>query len=585
MLSSTAWSQPDSLWSRTFGGGNQDAAGFVEQSPDGGYFIAGHASSFSAGGNYDFWLVKTSANGDSLWSRTYGGSGDEFFESAALTSDGGVILAGMTDSYGAGGRDFWIVKTNENGDSLWSRTFGGANDDEGTDVIQTTDGGYLLCGSSASFGSGSEDFWIVKVNSTGDSMWSKTFGGSLTEVCYAVEQTADGGFALGGKTSTFAADATDFWLVKTNGTGDSLWSRAYGGTGPEECKDVIQTADGGFALAGWNYTDGTIRDFRMIRTDSNADTLWTRTFGGSQWDECRSLIQTVDGGYVLGGHTASFGIGGFDFWMVKVSAMGDSLWSLTFGGVGGADFGEAIHQTDDFGFIFAGITSSFGAGNNDVWVVRTSPDPSPAPPQPFERLMPEDNSELIWSPGNPTIEFVWNQSTDPNGDAISYIFHVESPTYMAIDPTDAVVTDTTITVEISIPLNSLDDSHEFFWSVKAAAMGDTVESSNGQGSFTMEIPGDAGDSHNIAPANFTLSIYPNPFNPEATIAFDLPKAAEIKLSIYTLIGQRLSTLVSQYYPAGTHAVSFDGSAYPSGVYIARLDSPGRTITQKLILIK
>jgi hypothetical protein len=208
-IPSLAQPSPDTLWTRTYGGSSYDEAQCVQQTADGGYIVAG--STWSSGLlQFNFWLIKTDASGDSVWSRIFGGTSDEYCFSVQQTFDDGYVLAGWTESFGAGSRDFWLVKTNTNGDSLWSRTFGGASDDECTSVEQTSDGGYMLAGSTGSFGAGVYDFWLVKTDGNGNLQWSRTFGGGSEDRCYSAQQTADGGCILAGYTRSFGAGQSDF---------------------------------------------------------------------------------------------------------------------------------------------------------------------------------------------------------------------------------------------------------------------------------------------------------------------------------------------------------------------------------------
>ncbi|MBU1708281.1 right-handed parallel beta-helix repeat-containing protein, partial [bacterium] len=364
---------PDSLWSHTYGASDWEECLSAQQTTDGGYILAGYTQSV---GDKDFWLVKTDAGGIEEWSYTYGGSSSEICYSVQQTSDNGYILAGYTQSFGAGGYDIWLVKTNANGDSLWSRTFGGSNREHCWSVKQTSDGGYILGGFTQSFGTGNEDFWIVKTDANGDSLWSRTFGGIGSEECISIQQTSDGGYAGGGYTTSYGAGVADFWFVKMNANGDSLWSRTYGGNNSEFGYSIEQTTDGGYIFGGYTQSFGSGNyDFWLVKTNTNGDSLWSRTYGGSAGEECYSVQQTTDGGYVLGGYTQSFGAGATDYWMVKADTDGDSLWALSFGGYS-YDRGVSVRQTNDTGYIIGGYTQSFGAGARDFWVVKTGPDPS-----------------------------------------------------------------------------------------------------------------------------------------------------------------------------------------------------------------
>ncbi|MFH1009953.1 MAG: hypothetical protein V1784_01800, partial [bacterium] len=322
---------PDSLWSRTFGGSYYEECYSVQQTLDGGYILGGYTLSFGAG-DADLWLVKTDADGDSLWSRTFGGSNGDGLESMQQTSDGGYILAGSTRSFGVGAptyANFWLVKTTANGDSLWSRTFGGTYDDYCFSVDLTSDGGYVLAGSTFCTPT-NRDFWLVKTDENGDSLWSRTFGGTWEDACYCVQETADGGYILAGLTKSFGVGTPSYaniWLVKTNATGDSLWSRSFGGSRNDYCKSVRQTSDNGYILAGRTYSFGigtpSYSNFWLLKTNADGDSIWSRAFGGSRDDLCLSTQQTLDGGYIMAGTTWSYGTGTPSFpnlWLVKTDA-------------------------------------------------------------------------------------------------------------------------------------------------------------------------------------------------------------------------------------------------------------------------
>jgi hypothetical protein len=201
-------------------------------------------------------LLGRAAEGDSLWSRIYGGPIGDDLTKLLPTSDGGWLLVGRTESFGAGDLDFWVVKTDAAGDSLWSRTYGGDSYEIMTTAIQTDDGGYLLFGDTYSFGAGAWDIWMVRTDADGDSLWSHTYGGSGDDQLTAIIVTNDGGYLLGGKTDSFGAGNDDIWLVKTDATGDSLWSATYGGADDEWLANVLLTADGGYLIAGTTMSCG-----------------------------------------------------------------------------------------------------------------------------------------------------------------------------------------------------------------------------------------------------------------------------------------------------------------------------------------
>jgi len=255
---------------------------------------------------------------DTLWTRTYGGSSDDGAYSVQQTTDGGYIVAGYTASFGAGNEDFYLAKTNSQGDTLWTRTYGGSDYDDASSVQQTADGGYVVAGSTYSFGAGSYDFYLVKTNGQGDTLWTRTYGGSDLDVAYSVQQTANGGYIVAGETRSFGARDADLYLVKTDSQGDTVWTRTYGGSSEDWANSVDTTPDGGYIVAGATESFGAgSYDFYLVKTNGQGDTLWTRTYGGSYVDGARSVQRTADGGYIVAGGTESFGAGLVDFYLVK----------------------------------------------------------------------------------------------------------------------------------------------------------------------------------------------------------------------------------------------------------------------------
>ena len=253
------------------------------------------------------------------WYKTFGGSGEDMATSIIQTTDGGFAVAGYTYSKGAGDADFWIVKLDENGKKIWDETFGGSDRDKATSIIQTKDGGFAVAGYTVSKGAGSADFWVVKLDEYGKKIWDKIFGGNSWDSATSIIQTKDGGFAVAGDTSSKGAGYCDFWVVKLDKNGKKLWDKTFGGSSADVAHSIIQTKDCGFAVAGrtWSKGGGEI-DFWVVKLDENGKKIWDKTFGGSKLDEAYSIIQTTDGGFAVAGWTLSKGAGEEDFWVIKL---------------------------------------------------------------------------------------------------------------------------------------------------------------------------------------------------------------------------------------------------------------------------
>jgi hypothetical protein len=364
-LIATAVAQPvvDTLWTRTYGGSNNDHARWIQQTTDGGYIVCGYTSSFG-GGHYDFWLLKTDADGDTLWTRTYGGGNRDEASYVEQTSDGGYIVAGHSLSFGSGDLDIYVVKTNVNGDAEWSRVYGTSDDDYGFCVRETEDQGYVVCGCTGPMHL-SADVWLLKLDIEGEIVWSRTYGWGGAESANYVEQTTDGGYILGGWTSRSIYSEYSVLLLKTDENGDTLWSCHYGSEHSNGTRQLQQTPDGGYIVSAWYGVGPQTYDYYLLKTDTDGDTLWTRRYGQSYWNMLRSFDQTSDGGYILGG--CAIPGNNRDFYFVKTDANGDTLWTRSYGT---AHFEEcyAVQQTEDESYIAVGHTGT--DPDLDIWLMK-----------------------------------------------------------------------------------------------------------------------------------------------------------------------------------------------------------------------
>jgi hypothetical protein len=346
-------------WWRAYGGPSDDEGNSVQQTTDGGFIIAGFTNSFGAG-DADVYLVKTNAQGETLWTRTYGGTKGDFGYSVQQTSDDGYIIAGTTYSFREWGFGIYLIKTDAQGESLWTRTYGGPIFNDGYSVRQTADGGYIVAGAIFS-DANMYDVCLIKTNASGDTLWTRTYGGADEDQARSVQQTTDGGYIAVGSTWSFGAGNGDVYLIKTDAQGETLWTRIYGGPERDEGHSVQQTTDGGYIVTGFSVSAGGLY---LIKTDSQGGKMWIGTYAGLGGN---SVKQTTDGGYIIAGY------GQTDVPLIKTDAKGDTLWTRTYGGTG-YDMGYSVQQTTDGGYIVAGYTTSFGAGRDDVYLIKTDAD-------------------------------------------------------------------------------------------------------------------------------------------------------------------------------------------------------------------
>jgi len=355
-------------WQKTFGGGSYDEANSIQQTTDGGYIVAGWTKSFRS--REDAYILKLNSKGDLEWQKTFGGGDSDGANSIQQTKDGGYIVAGWTYSFGFGGKDAYILRLNSKGDLEWQKTFGGGNYDEANSIQQTTDGGYIVAGWTYSFGSGATDVYILKLNSKGEVQWQKTFGGKDDDVAYSLQQTTDGGYIVAGRTYSFGSGLEDAYILKLNSKGDLEWQKTFGGEGIAGAFSIQQTKDGGYIVAGLTEPFGSEEaDVYILKLNSKGEIDWQKTFGDQVVDQANSIQQTKDGGYIVAGVTGSFGFGEQDAYILKLNSKGEIEWQKTFGG-DGFDIATSIQQTTDGGYIAAGWTESFGSGEYDAYVLK-----------------------------------------------------------------------------------------------------------------------------------------------------------------------------------------------------------------------
>lgn len=351
---------------KTFGNGTDWNYGYsVEQTNDFGYIMTGYTLNAVTG--QDIYLTKTDVNGDTLWSKIFGGAEYEVGYNVHQLLDGGYVIAGGTTSFGSGDMDVYVIRTDISGDLMWSKTFGGAEFDNAQSIQETTDSSFIIAGWTMNFGAGEEDVYLIKINVEGELLWSKTFGRTKIDKGFSVSETTDGGYIIAGYSQSLDPSGYDVYLIKTDVNGDSLWTKTIRSTGYDFSYSVKQTSDGGYIIAG----SSSFQSY-LIKTDENGNIIWTKTYGGEYFYLSAFVEQTSDGGYIMGGKNYYFGDELTDFnlaFLIKTNSEGDTLWTRTYEGTHDqAIFG--VDQTQDHGYILAG-QSFFDFAGYKSYLIKT----------------------------------------------------------------------------------------------------------------------------------------------------------------------------------------------------------------------
>jgi uncharacterized delta-60 repeat protein len=363
--SELAWGQ--STWARSYGTqSEEDVAETIASASDGGYAVAGATRYFANINSLDAFVIKLDSSGDVEWQKIYGGTGNDRVCCIVAVSDGGFVLAGSTSSFGAGMQDFWVIKLNASGDVEWQKAYGGASIDEANVIATVSDGGFIVAGSTLSFGAGSTDLWVLKLDASGNVEWQKAYGGPSSEQANSITSLADGGFAVCGLTFSFGAGDRDVWVLKLNSSGGVEWQKTYGGAGIDEANSITQISGGGFVVVGSSDSFGVDNsDFWILTINDSGDIQWQKTYGGASTDFAESVHVTSDNGFIVGGSTASFG-GTFDFWLLRLNSSGIVQWQKTYN-TGDDDLAKSLLISNGR-YVVAGYSDSF-TGEYDFWVL------------------------------------------------------------------------------------------------------------------------------------------------------------------------------------------------------------------------
>ncbi len=461
------------LWSHTYGGAESDGGRSVIQTRDGGYAVAGYT--FSSGVNdADVYLIKTDSMGNELWSNTFGGNGREYGNAICQTADFGYIITGYTTSFGAGAKDVYLIKTDSAGQLQWSKTYGGSGSDGGNFVYVLGNDGYLICGYTESYGHGENDIYLIRTNTSGDTLWTKTYGGIESEWGNSLFQTDDRGFLITATTGSFGVGQRDIYIVKTDSLGNYQWQRTFG-NGVQDHEwgtSAAMTSDRGYIITGYrDIINQELYDVALLKVDSAGNRKWLKRFGqGTFYDFGRAVVETADKGFIICGGTKNAQTGYNDLYIIKTDSSGNLISKQAFGSAKSEEC-YSIQNTRDGNVILTGHTNSTGAGSYDAWLVKM---------------------------GKPQVDIKDHQHT----------------------------------LQYRLKQN-----------------------------------------------------YPNPFNPSTMIEFELPEKQFVTLNVYNITGQLVTTLVHETLSAGTYQKLWNASAYASGIYIYRLQTREYKQAKKLLLMK
>lgn len=356
---------------KVYGGTGDDEAFGIDSTHDQGFLIVGHTTSFGVSVK-DVYLSKLNAVGDTVWTNRFGG-GTTYNEGYAVSSraDSTLLFTGFTPSFGATVGDMLNMRVSEIGSFMSSRRIGGGDTEAAYSLERTIDNRHVMAGYTGTNSAGLYDMNITKIFATGGPNWSKSYGTGAMEYGYdIVAIDADTGFCISGVSYGLGAGNQDWYVVRTNSIGDTIWTRTYGGTEHDLFAHIDQTTDGGFVIAGHTESFGAQwYDPLLIKVDMNGDLQWVKMYSGTDRDEIHDVKQTIDGGYIMVGFTGSFGAGGRDGLVIRTDSNGDTLWTKAIGGINDDEF-HAIELTTDTNYVVVGYTESYGAGGKDVYALR-----------------------------------------------------------------------------------------------------------------------------------------------------------------------------------------------------------------------
>lgn len=575
----------DTLWTRTYGGDTTDIGiSVVESQSNDGYVIAGWTYSYG-NGNRDVYIVKTDTAGNVQWEKTYGGTDYDLANSIKRTEDGGYIVIGTTHSFGAGSNDFYLLKLSANGDTLWTRTYGDWPLDRGRDVEQLTNGGYILVGGSvAPAATNDYDYYLIKTDSLGDTLWTKRFGGTDKDMPYDVEVSNDQGYIIAGFTESFGSGSHDAYIVKTDSLGNQEWAKTYGSTSSDNAYSIVPTSDGGYIFTGRtdSYSAGDF-DAYIVKLDSLGIVEYQKTYGDSLNDAANDVIETTDGNYIVAGGIKSYTYN-IDVYLLKIDMFCDTLWTKRFGGFY-KDAAKCIQELSNNNYIMTGETYSSGSSDDaDVYLLRTYiADITP----------PIIDSTTMWNDTTYSGPFpVYSKVIDSLSDVDSVLLYYrrdEDPSWFYDIMTEGG--NNWYSGVIPEVYQSNDTVKYYIYAKDNAQTPNTATDPEGApGSYYSFLANATGidDEENIPEK---LSLLCNEIiSGETDILFGLPEESDVRIRVYNITGQEVKELINDRMEAGYYELKWKGydnynGKLSEGIYFLKITANMGELTKKIILLK
>lgn len=362
---------PDSLWYKTFGNVMDDMGFDALENEDGDYMVVGKTEVSNT--NWDAWIAKLDNNGNLIWENAIGGVMDEQIVSVCPALYSGYVMTGYTSTDANGLSDIWILYVDENGDSVASVKYGGMTSDQGDCIRPTIDQGFILSAYTSVYLMG-DQIYLMKLDISLDTLWTKTFGGPMHDYGHWVEETSDYGYIIAGRTyTTQYLESGDAWVIKTDNNGDTVWTKKYGGDDEDIFFALVETDDG-YIFAGqtWSFGAGLI-DMYVIRTDDNGNVIWAKTFGGTGADYAYNIFETEDGNYTVSGYSDSFS-GSQDVYLIKIDGDGNLIWEKYYGDHLDNEYMYGGTATSDGGYLFTGRLDYYISAMDDIFVLKLGPE-------------------------------------------------------------------------------------------------------------------------------------------------------------------------------------------------------------------